>query len=299
MSIKIAHQHLLLTLFLLLQAPLALSDASLGLDHYSGDLRVGERAELNSTGPGISFGWSFSDNWAINVSRSEYDGDAVVFGEILQIRYDINSDTTTSGASLSYFGENTWVSLGYNTTEDRQDVIASSNDARGLVLSETLDTDTLTLDLGYEWTLGNWSPSLSAHVSVTDSEVRLSRPLAADEEFFRDFRDEISGTDFGASVSTVYYFELSQSALLAPQLGIFYQQNIEGENNSSVVLRQGNRVVRTSDGFRGSIGDDEQISGNLGISLLTGDWIWSLGYIADLGSNETGDSWFAGLNYLF
>ena len=288
------------------------ADGSIGVDYLSSEVTISgfrdSATQIDSSGPGLSLAWNLGENWAVNFSRSNVDSDGVKeTSTIERISVGVESESSSNGLGLSYYGDNFWVSLRVRQSEDEQRVRGFSrvNGTLGLDIDQLQKVQTITFELGRDWLLGNWSPALSVSLSQQNLDIeRVERFDSLNLSTLQGLREELSGVDLGISASIAYYFQLSDSILLAPNLGLFQQTSLSGDVSGLAAYSQsrGGRSFRASQDYREKLNTPEATSLDFGINLLAGDWLWSVGTLTSLSDREgqeSSSSWFAGLSYSF
>lgn len=285
---------------------------SIGVDYLSSEVTVSgfrdSETQIDSAGPGLSVAWNFGENWAASLSHSSIGSDGVrETSTDERLSVGVESESSSSGFGLSYYGDNFWASLRLRQSEDEQRVrgVSRRNAALGLDIDQLQEVQTATFEIGRDWLLGNWSPALSVSVSQQNLDIeRTERFDSLNLSTIEGLQESLSGVDLGISASIAYYFQLTDTILLAPNLGLFHQTNLSGDVSGLAAYSQsrGGRSFRASQDYREKLNTPEDTSLDFGINLLAGDWLWSIGTLtslSDRGERESSSSWFAGLSYSF
>lgn len=285
---------------------------SIGVDYVSSEVTVSgfrdSDSQIESAGPGLSLALNLGDNWAVNLSHSSIDsGGAQETSTVERFSVGVESESSSNGLGLSYFGDNFWASLRVRQSEDEQRVRGFSrvNSALGLDIDQLQQVQSISFELGRDWLLGNWSPALSFSISQQSLDIeRVERFDSLNLSTIEGLQEDLSGVDLGISASIAYYFQLTDSILLAPNLGFFHQTNLSGDVSglASFTRSRGDRFVPASQEYREKLNTPEDTSIDFGINLLAGDWLWSVGTLASLSDREGQEnslSWFAGLSFSF
>ena len=296
----------------LIFSSVSVAGGSVGVDYLSNEVSISgfrdSNTQLESAGPGVSLAWDLSENWTINFSHSNIDsGGAKETSTNRGISVEVDSESSSNGVGLSYYGDSFWAGLRYRQSEDEQRVRGSSrvNPALGLDIDQLQDSQSVTFEVGKDWLMGNWSPAVSLSISQQSLDIdRVERLDTLNVSTIEGLQESLSGVDFGISASIAYYFQLSDSVLLAPTLGIFHRSNLSGDVSGLAAYSQsrGDRTIRASQDYREKLNTPEDTSLDFGLNLLAGDWLWSIGTFtglsSDAGSSGSG-TWFAGLSYAF
>ncbi|MBT5332017.1 MAG: hypothetical protein HOL48_09580 [Porticoccaceae bacterium] len=300
-------------LFLFALFPAAtFAGGSIGVDYLSSEIRVAgfreSETEIESSGPGFSLSFDLGERWAVSLSHSSVGSDgAKQTSTVEHISVEVESESTSNGLGLSYYGDNFWAGVRYRQSEDEQQVIGFSrrNSALTADIRQQQESGVLSFEVGRDWLLGNWSPALS--VSLSRQELDIERVEQIDNlnlSTLEGLQESLEGVDVGISASLAYYFQLSDRVLLAPSLGFYHQTNISGDVSGLAAYSQsrGDRSFRASQDYREKLNAPENASVDFGINLLAGDWLMSLGVFKSLSERrgqENNASWFAGLSYSF
>lgn len=297
---------------LLLISSAGFAAGSIGVDYLSSEVSIvgyrDTRTQIESAGPGVSLAWGLGENWSFILSHSSIGSDgAKETSTDNRISVGVESESSSTGVGLSYYSDNYWASLRYRQSEDDQKVrgFSRNNAALRIDIDQLQEAQSITFELGRDWLLGNWSPALSVSISQQTLDVeRTERVNTLNISSFQGVREDLSGVDLGISASLAYYFQLSDSVLLAPNLGIFHQLNLSGDVSGLASFSQSrrNRSIQASQDYREKLKTPEDTSVDFGINLLAGDWLWSLGTLISLSDRrreESSPSWFAGLSYSF
>mgnify|MGYP001038938427 CR=1 FL=1 len=294
---------------LVLFAPAAFAGGSVGLDYLSSEidiLGIGDSVtRVDTTGPGVSLSFSISDNWNLSLSHSDIDsGGAQLATSTNRINISVQSESSSNGVGLSYYGDSFWAGLRYRQSEDDQAVRGFSpiNSALTLDVDQTQDSQSFTIELGKDWLMGDWSPAVSLSLSQQSLDIaRVERIDTENVTRFQALQEDLSGTDLGISASLVYYLQLSDTVLLAPNIGIFHLTNLSGDVSGTASAGQTNqrRTQQFSQDYRDNLNAPEDTSVDIGLNLITGDWLWSAGMLTSLSAEESSDSWFVALSYSF
>lgn len=290
----------------------AYSGGSIGVDYLSSEITVAgfreSETEIESSGPGFSLSFDLGERWAISLSHSSVGSNGVKqTSTVERISVEVESESTSNGLGLSYYGDNFWAGLRYRQSEDEQQVDGFSrrNPVLTADISQLQDSRVISFELGRDWLLGNWSPALS--VSISQQQLDIERVEQIDNlnlSTLEGLQESLQGVNLGISASIAYYFQLSDRVLLAPSLGVFHQTNISGDVSGLAAYSQsrGDRSFRASQDYREKLNAPENASVDFGINLLAGDWLMSLGVFKSLSERrgqENTASWFAGLSYSF
>ncbi len=290
----------------------ALAGGSLGVDYLSSEVVVSgfrdTETRIESAGPGASWAFDLSDNWAVNLGYSRIDsGGQVQTSTNNRISMKVESQTTAASLGLSYYGENFWFGLRLRQSEDEQQVRGFSriNSALDLDIDQVQDSQSISFEIGRDWLFGNWSPALSANLSHQKLDIQREERLnTLNLSTIEGLEENLSGLDLGISASISYYFQLSDSVLLAPSLGIFHQINLSGDVSGLAAYSwsRGGRNIRSSQDYREELNQLQDTSVDFGLSLLAGDWLVSIGGLSSLSSgvrDSSSPSWFVGLGYAY
>lgn len=284
---------------------LAQAGGSVGIDYFDSqisatELLTGRTAALDFNGPGFSLGWNVSDAWSLSISRSSNDGEGIAeAGDGFTRDLLVTSESTTNSIGVSYFGENFWARAGYSATKDNQNIRALNQITSDVTRDsdESQDGTRISLELGKDWYMGSWSPSLS--VSLDHQTIDIRREINIGSSF--DLEEEVSGTDIGVGLSLFYFVEVSEHIALVPSVGVFLQKNLDGEITGTARFSPSANSDRASSSrnYGGGLEDDELTTANASVSFLFGDWALSTGTQKDLSSDTSDQSWFAALSYNF
>lgn len=297
-------------LFLISSA--AFADGSIGVDYLSSEVSIvgyqGTRTQIGSAGPGISLAWGLDENWTISLSHSSIETDGSKESSTdSRISVGVESESSSSGLGMSYYGDNYWVGLRYRQSEDDQKVrgFSRNNAALRIDIDQVQEAQSLTFEVGRDWLLGNWSPALSVSIGQQALDIeRTERVDTLNLSTIQGVQEDLSGVDLGISASISYYFQLSDNVFLAPNLGVFHQLNLSGDVSGLASFSQSrrNRSFQASQDYREKLKTPEDTSVDFGINLLAGNWLFGLGSLTSLTERRGEDrstSWFAGLSYSF
>lgn len=290
----------------------AFAGGSVGIDYLSSEVVVSgfrdSETRIESSGPGISLALDVGDQWRVSFNHSSIDSDGAKETSTVRTRsIGVQSESSSTGLGLSYYGDNFWASLRYRQSEDEQSVRGFSrlNTELDLDIDQQQDAQSFTIEIGRDWLFGNWSPALSLSLSQQNLDVeRTERLDTSNLSTFEGLSEELSGTDLGISASVAYYIQLSDSVLLAPNIGLFHQSNLSGDISGIAAFSQsrGGRSFRASQDYREKLNTPEDTSIDFGLNLLAGDWLWSIGTLTSLSDREgenSSSSWFTSLSYAF
>ncbi|MEO9523795.1 hypothetical protein [Marinobacter alexandrii] len=281
---------------------------TLGADYSYSDYTVqGTERDvvLTPQGPGLSVTVAGDGPWSASLSHSQQDD-----RERVSSRFDLDYEVDSVGVQLSgswLVGDySRWVSLFWQRDQEELKIIdradATSN---RLNYRERIETDGIGVEVGQAWEWPQWSPSLALSVNALRSEVdRQFQSMQQENNLLIAFEEDqdLDGVDASLSAGIDYFHSVDLSTLLIPSAILTYQRSLSGEitsgSRSALVHRRGIRISSSSTGPQ-SLDAEDQVTLDLSVNLLMGDWQGLLGYSRPLLEKPYDERWIGGVSYRF
>lgn len=288
----------------------------IGLDYLSGETQVfdlqGNRNSFDLSGVGYSLGANLTDTVSVRLSSSNRDGrqadDLQVLNQTLAV--DQQAELSASSLSVSWQFDDFWLGARYSVQDDSSQIVGSTQGRRpnrtlALDISETSESQTLSVEAGRDWFLGSWAMGLSGSFASTDSEFsRVERVDSLNLSQVQTLQQSLDGTDLSVTLSMSHLSETDRGALLVPAVSLFHRVQIDGVVAGSGSIRttatgvRGERSASQGFGFDDPLDSADESYLDLAFSLITGPWLGTASYSIPM-QGDNGNSFYLGLGYQF
>lgn len=217
----------------------------------------GEEFRIEMSGYYLQTSLNLSDHWSVGLGLEYSDGDRTD-GNLWYASY--NSSTLIP--SISWQNNDYWASLSWSDYSSELDV--RNNDPFPYRYQRDSSTDSLILEGGHDWYVGNWQIGMGLSLGSSDysSSSRLITRTDRLEQALT--RQTHSGTDMGLSGSLSWLTAID-NWLLLPGISVSYQHSLTGRLLSQTAS---GRQESTDSGTTSS----EYASTSLSLSLLAKHW---------------------------